>query len=227
MTNRFSLLGIFTIVLLVVFSCKKDDEPFNLHYDYFPLQQGRYVTYSVDHIIIDDALGQDDTLHYYIKAKIGDTIIDNEGRIARRYLRYYRDSLNHPWQLHDIWTGIIVNGRAELIEENQRTIKLVFAPDKFKEWNCNAYNTLDGLDCYYRDIHVPAGINGFSFDSTVTVEQEEFYSLVDYRRKYEQYAKGVGMYYKHYKHLRIANGDSTNVVKGTEIYMRLIGYGVE
>lgn len=227
MTNTFKLTGIFALALLLVFSCKKDDEPFSFHYDYFPLQQGHYVTYEVDQITIDDALGQDDTLHYYIKAKIGDTIMDNEGRVAHRYERYFRDSLNHPWVLQDIWTTIIDGGRAELVEENQRVIKMVFAPDKFKEWNCNAYNKFDALNCYYRDIHLSAAINGHSFDSTVTVEQEDFHSLVDYRRKYEQYAKGVGMYYKHYKHLRITNGDSTNVVKGSEIYMRLIDYGVE
>ena len=54
------------------------------------------------------------------------------------------------------------------------------------------------LDCYYRELYEPASINGFQFESTVTVEQEDFLSLVDYRRKYEQYAEGVGMYYKHY-----------------------------
>lgn len=226
MTNKIKLFAPILIVLLVL-SCKKDATPFNFHYDYFPLQHGHYVTYSVDHIIIDDALGQDDTLHYFIKAKIGDTITDNEGRVARRYERYFRTDVSQPWVLQDIWTTIIDNGRAELMEENQRTIKMVFAPTKFKEWNCNAYNTQDALDCYYRDLHVSASINGYSFDSTVTVEQEDFRSLVDYRRKYEQYAKGVGMYYKHYKHLRILNGDSTNVVKGTEIYMRLTGYGIE
>lgn len=227
MTNTSRLLGIFTVLVLVIFSCKKDEEPFNFHYEYFPLQQGHFVVYEVDEIIIDDALGQDDTLHYYIKTKIGDTITDNQGRVARRYERYFRDSLNQPWELRDIWTAIIDLGRAELVEENQRVIKLVFAPDKFKEWNCNAYNTLDPLDCYYDNIHEADNMNGLSFESTVTVEQEDFQSLVDYRRKYEQYAEGVGMYHKFYKHLRIANGNPTNVVKGHEIYMRIIEYGME
>ncbi len=228
MDLRLQHFFVLTIILsAALIGCKKDNEPPNFHYELYPIDKGHYITYSVREINIDDAIGLNETLNYYVKAKIGDTITDNEGRIARRYERYFRDSLNHPWNLQDIWTTIVYGGRAELVEENQRTIKLVFAPDKYKEWNCNAYNSLDALDCYYDEIYEPASINGFSFGSTVTVEQEDFHSLVDYRRKYEQYAEGVGMYYKHYKHFRIANADTLNVVKGKELIMRLIDYGTE
>lgn len=225
---RLKHFFVWTIVLsATLVGCKKDNEPVNFHYELYPTNQGHYVTYSVREINIDDALGLNETLNYYIKAKIGDTIMDNQGRIARRYERYFRDSLNHPWALEDIWTTLIDGSRAELVEENQRIIKLVFKPDKYKEWNCNAYNSFDALDCYYREIFEPASINGFQFASTVTVEQEDFLSLVDYRRKYEQYAEGVGMYYKHFKDFRILNADTLNVVKGKELIMRLIDYGTE
>ena len=215
------------VLVIAVSACKKDNPAPDFHYDYFPLNEGRFVTYSVREVVVDADLNLNDTNEYYLKAVIGDTITDNEGRVARRYERYVRQNLSDPWVLQDIWTAIIDGGRAELVEENQRTIKMVFSPDKFKEWNANAYNMLSGLDCYYRDIHLPGGINGFSFDSTVTVEQEDFFSLIDYRRKYEQYAKGVGLYYKHYKNYKIANFDTLNVTKGNEVIMQLIDYGVE
>ena len=126
--------------------CKKDNEPANFHYEFYPINQGHYITYSVREINIDDALGLNETLNYYVKAKIGDTITDNEGRVSRGAMNVtFRDSLTQPWGLQDIWTTIIDGGRAELVEENQRTIKMVFAPDKYKEWNCNAYNSLDAL----------------------------------------------------------------------------------
>lgn len=227
MPRQHTVLGLITLLFLVVSSCKKDKEPFDLHYNYFPLEKGRYVVYAVDEIVIDDLLGKDDTLHYFIKTKIGDTIIDNEGRVARRYERYFRNAPNQQWTLKDVWTAIIENGRAELIEENQRIIKMVFAPDKYKEWNANAYNEYDPLSCYYRELHATASISGFSFDSTITVEQEDDSSFVHYKRKYEQYAKGIGMYYKFYKDLRIQSGDTLNVIKGAELYMRLIDYGIE
>ncbi|MDH4473987.1 MAG: hypothetical protein QE487_15375 [Fluviicola sp.] len=220
-------LRITIIAVAFLVGCKKN-EPVDLHYDYFPMDEGRFITYSVREINIDYALGLNDTLNYYVKTKIGDTITDNEGRVARRYERYFRDSLTQPWALQDSWTCIIASGRAELVEENQRTIKMVFTPDKYKEWNCNAYNSFDALDCYYRDLHEPASINGFSFASTMTVEQEDFHPILYfYRRKYEQYAKGVGMYYKHYKDFRLFGNDTLDVKKGKELIMRLIDYGTE
>jgi hypothetical protein len=138
-----------------------------------------------------------------------------------------KDTLTQPWHLQDIWTSIIDGDRAELVEENQRTIKLVFAPTKYKQWNCNAYNMLDPLDCYYRDIHKPATINGLTFDSTLVVELKDFHSLIDYRRQYEQYAVGVGMIYKQFTDFQIQNADMNDVVKGKEIIMKVVDYGVE
>lgn len=226
--NRFffGLLSLIVTVLLLP-GCKKDTEPVDLYYRYFPLDEGYYVTYAVREINIDDLLQQNDTAYYYVKAQIGDTIIDNEGRIARRYNRYYADSLTQPWHLQDIWTSIIDGSRAELVEENQRTIKLIFAPTKYQQWNCNAYNMLDPLDCYYRDIHKPATINGLTFDSTLVVELKDFHSLIDYRRQYEQYAVGVGMIYKQFTDFQIQNADTSDVVKGKEIIMKVVDYGVE
>ena len=222
------LAAMLTIVAgILVVSCKKDNSAPNFHYDYFPTGQGRYVTYSVREVYIDNALNINDTSEYFVKAKIGDTITDNEGRVARRYERYVRETASDPWVLQDIWTTIVNGNKVELVEENQRVIKLVLAPDKFKEWDANVYNQLGEQECYYVNIHEPGGINGFSFDSTVTVEQEDYFTMIDYRRKYEQYAKGVGMYYKHWQDFKISNFNPNNVTKGREIIMQLIDYGIE
>jgi hypothetical protein len=218
--------GALLLSLLLFAACKKKNEAPDMYYAYFPVEEGRYVTYSVMEVHIDSLLHLNDTNRYFVKAVIGDPITDNEGRVAHRYNRYYRNNVGDPWVLHDIWTTIIDNGRAELVEENQRTIKMVFAPTKYKEWNCNAFNMLDPLDCYYRDLHLTGGINGFSFDSTITVEQEDYRTNVDFRRKYEQYAKGVGMYYKHYKDYKIYF-DTADIIKGNELIMKLVDYGVE
>lgn len=209
-------------------SCKKDNEPVNFHYGYFPVDQGRYVIYQVHEENIDVNVNQYDVSDYFLKAIIGDTIIDNQGRIVNRYERYVSNSVSGPWTLKDIWTTIIESNRAELVEENNRMIKMVFAPTKFKEWNMNAYNVLDPLDCYYRDIHKSFALNGISFDSTVVVEQEEYTtSKIDYRRKYEVYAKNVGMIHKYFKDQTNVFGDTSNVIKGKTLIMNAVEFGVE
>lgn len=222
------LVTLISSSLLLVLSCKKDVNTFDLHYDYFDLRQGRYITYDVVEIRHDDgAINDHDTMIYQLKTLIGDTVIDNEGRIARKFLRYKRNNATEDWILSDIWTTIIVDRRAELVEENQRMVKMVFAPSISKVWDLNAYNPQNELECYYRDIHEEAIINGLSFDSTLVVEQEDFPSFVDYRRKYEVYANGIGLVYKYYKDLKIQNFDTLDVTSGDELFYKVTGYGFE
>ena len=117
--------------------------------------------------------------------------------------------------------------KAELIEENQRIIKLVFAPTTDKFWNANAYNTYDELNCYYEEIHNPYTVNSQVFDSTVTVEQDDELNLIEYRRKYEVYANEIGMIKKHYRDLKINNFDITDITQGQELFMEVVSFGVE
>ena len=113
------------------------------------------------------------------------------------------------------------------MEENQRTIKLVFSPTSDKEWNPNAFNTLDAMTYSFSNIHKPMTIGSLSFDSTLTVEQENYTTMIDFSVKSEVYATNIGLIKKSFKDLTIANSDSTDVKKGTEIFYTCIGYGFE
>lgn len=217
------------LLCLASFSaCKKKQVELDMHEDYYPIEQGKFVEYEVfemNHDIL--AVVQHDTNHYYLKTVIGDTIIDNEGRIARKFLRYTKDSLNGVWNIKDVWTTIVVDRRAELVEENQRMVKMVFRPTIDKTWDMNAYNSYNALECYYLNIHKSYQNQFFQFDSTVTVIQEDFSSMIDFRKKSEVYAKSVGLIAKRYKNLVISNFDSTNIKSGQEIYYNLLNYGKE
>jgi hypothetical protein len=165
------IFSIVSVSALFFFGCKKNEEV-DFHTDYYPVKKGKYIIYQVQDIVIDQGVDQYDTTNVFIKAIIGDTFIDNEGRVANRYERWFGPTASGPWTLVDIWTTIVANNRAELVEENDRKIKLVFAPTEYKTWNANAYNTLNDQDCYYSDLHVPFSIGGYDFDSTVTVLQD-------------------------------------------------------
>ncbi len=198
-----------------------------MYYDYYPLKQGHYNIYSVHEVIVDQQVNVRDTFDYFIKTLVGDTITDNSGRQAKQFERYYSANANGPWTIHDVWTAIKYDGKAELVEENNRVIKLVFAPSEDDEWNMNAYNTLEPLECYYSSIHQSYSLGGNTYASTVTVEQEDFSSYIDSRRKYEVYARGVGLVHKYFRDFIINNGNPNNVKKGHLLEMRLISYGEE
>ncbi len=220
--KTLQLLILLLVASAAVVGCKKKSTAVDFQYGYYPLNKGHYVIYEVDYMY-RDGLQTDD--HYFLKVVIGDTIIDNSGRVVHRYERYRGESINGPWNLQDIWTTLIENGRAELVEENQRKIKMVFAPDKYKEWNANAYNMLGAANCYYDNIHISGEINGFQLDSTVRVFEDSTYNYVEYKRKYEVYAKNIGMVKSVYQDYTISAYDTINFTKGVKRILTMVDYG--
>lgn len=213
-------------LLLILGACKKDDAP-DFHREYFGLETGRYVIYNVTEITHDTDLSPaHDTVTYQLMTVWEAEYIDNEGRTASEYRRYTRNTPADSWVLADIWTGIFDVNRAELVEENQRKVKLVFAPTLSKEWDENAYNTLGEMNCYYQNVHVDTSINGTLFDSTVFVDQERFYSLIDTVRRYEIYGKHIGMLSKYEKNNKYDFGDP-EPQKGTERYYEYVEHGYQ
>ena len=226
---KFSIIILISILALSITSCKKKkvDSP-KMYTNYFGLKEGRYVIYDVQEMFHDVAVSpQHDTNFYQLKTVIGNEITDNQGRIVREFKRYKRNKITDVWVFSDLWTAVIENNKAELVEENQRVIKLVFAPTADKKWNPNAFNMLDSLKYYYSNIHSPYNLSGLSFDSTVNVSNDKFFSLIDYKIDNYKYATNIGLIQKTYKNLTIANFDTLDVRKGSEIHYKCIGYGFE
>lgn len=219
------ILPLFIIVLTFL-SCKKENSKVNLHHDYFGNVEGKYVVYNVKEIShLSD--GTHDTIHYHLKTVIGDTVYDNAGRLGNKFFRYTRPGGNGSWALKDVWYIIIADNKGELIEENERIVKMIFAPTEDKKWDGNIYNTLESMQYSYSNIHMPFSIGSFSLDSTVTVVQEDAFNMIQYRKKYEVYAKGIGLVKKHYQHLNINNFNVSNISTGKELFYNMIQFGVE
>ena len=200
----------------------------NSYESYFPLDFGAYVDYEVVEIQHDiNAEITNDTVFYYLRTVIGDTITDNEGRLARKFVRKKRNELSDPWVISDVWTALVNDIRVEVTEENKRKVWLILPPLNSSFWDLNAFNVDDPIFCTYDGLHENSSINNISFDSVLTVEQEDVLNLVSFRRKYEQYANNVGLVKKYYKDLNIFNFDTLNIQSGTELIYKCIDFGVE
>lgn len=224
------IFPLFAILLVLTYSCNKEKQPVDFHYDYFGMEEGRYIIYDVIEIIHDDDLNQHDTLAYQLKCYWADTFVDNEGRIGREYWRYRRDSVTGPWLLVDVWHGVFDGIRGELVEDNQRIVRMVFAPTISKQWDANAYNTLGEMDCYYRDIHQDTIVGGVSFDSTVVVEQAyDPPNLIDFDRRYETYANNIGLIHRHWRTINTQfDGQGQPYINyGYELYYDFVETGFE
>lgn len=223
MKNLLYILSIF-----VLFSCGKDTEDVDFGYSYFGWEEGRYVVYDGMYINHDASLSPaHDTTFYKLKTVVGKEYIDNEGRSAKEFTRYLWNEDDQAWEVKDLYTCIIADGRAELVEENQRKIKLVFAVTEDKFWDMNAFNTQAEQTCYYENIGVARVLNGEEFDSTVTVIHAKSGPLIQYELKFEVYAKEVGMIRKYYKDVFIPGSDTNNIELGKEEILTLTDFGIE
>jgi hypothetical protein len=224
-------LSLFAVLMMFIGACKKQEPSIpEFHYEYYPLEKGTFVVYDAMEISHDvQALVARDTNRFFLKTLIGDSIIDNSGNVAYQFLRFKKQNLEDEWQLSDVWTTRIVNQRMEVVEENQRIVKLVFAPTKEKAWDINSFNNEQPLIARYNPelLHVPKVISNISLDSTLQVEIQDFFSLVDHRRKFEVYAKGIGLVYRSFKDNAIMNFDTLDIRLGREVHYRMIDYGKE
>ncbi|MCG8576427.1 MAG: hypothetical protein MI810_16195 [Flavobacteriales bacterium] len=219
---------IFGIVLIAAFSCKKQDTTIVYGYHYFPFEEGKYVVYDVLDIFHDVALDPaHDTNRYQIKEVISDAFVDEEGETSRRLLRYIRENDSADWAIKDVWAIKRTPRNAQVVEENDRYIKMAFAISYDQDWDCNALNNESSKDCYYADIYRPYSIGGMTHDSTVTVEHEDFQSFIDYKRSFEVYAAGIGKVHSVKKDLSINNNDTLDVQYGTELIYTAVEWGEE
>jgi|Laugrefabdmm15dn_1035133.scaffolds.fasta_scaffold04720_3 hypothetical protein len=226
--KRLRFLGTSIGLMMLLVACTKDNPNVSLadyHYDYFPVKLGAYWMYDVVEISHDqNAAVEHDTISYQLKTEIGDTLIDNEGRITNRFYRYKRNTSFDSWVLTDVWTTILVDNRAELVDENIRKVVLRFPIKANMVWNPNQFNFLASQQAYYEDIHNPNSVSGFSLDSTVKALSVKELSLVSYAHQYEVYSKKIGLVRKYYKDLKISNFDTLNILSGKELYYTLTDY---
>ncbi len=223
--NKILFLTV-TCLMLIIFSCKKDSvlSP-DMGYDYFPVNTGHWVSYNVDSVVDDALAGIHDSSNYQIKEYFESDFVDNSGRNAKRIERYFRynDTLN--WTIKDVWYANLTASTAEKVEENIRYIKLAFPVREDKTWNGDAYNIYNEDTTYkYADVDMPYTVNNMTFDSTVTVIQEEYYEdLIKKYYKVEVYARHVGLIYK--KVIDYENKGLIGDKKGVEYTYIINSYG--
>lgn len=215
-------LSILFLITLSLAACKKTEPPY-FGYEYFPMEEGRFVKYDVMEIVHDEDVALHDTSRFILKTVVGEIVQDNEGRAARKLYRYSYDKNSGELIDQRVWTQLIDGGRAEVVEENQRKIRLVFAITLDKEWDVNAFNPSSEQEVYYDEIHKEFE----ELDSTVTVEYEDELTLISYNRSFEVYGNHIGLVHRSFKDLEIENFDTTTVISGTEQHYTLIDYGIE
>lgn len=225
-------LVILSISVLFILACKKDNkvEPTYFGYNYAGYQLGKYVVYQVDSIIYDGFFSpvKIDTISYQIKEVLEETYTSVSGEKGLKLVRYKRDNDTLNWQIKDVWHCFLPNKKYEVVEENVNYLKLIFPIKTTVQWDGNIKNSASEQLYFYKNLHQPLEINGLTFDSTLTVVQQQNQNLVDNQYFYEKYATKVGLIEKSHTdtYSQINNQTGNWEIEDGYIYkMRVIAYG--
>lgn len=209
MRLSFFLLSLFCLAA----SCKEEADPFqaDFGYEYFPLEVGKYLVYEVDSTIYDPT---GDTAVFFsktqVKEEIVDTLSDNLGNLLFKIERFERTADSLPWQVTKVFTATIQNDQAIRTEDNLRFIKMPFPPHDGASWDANIYfdpsvvvtvagesvEMFKGWSSRILDVGLPDTVGILQFPEVTTIRLADEENLIELRRGFEKYAKGIGLIYR-------------------------------
>ncbi len=225
--KSYIFLLVFACIALT--ACKKErieTVPQN-NTAYFVAQQGFFVEYNCDSVVVDDFNGTIDTFSFQIKEYQQSYFTDNEGRQAIRLERWKRQDSTLSWQLKDVWSLVKTSDRIEKVEEDLRMVKLLYPVRENLEWNLHMLNNSDPRIVNCKDVHQSFNMNGVAFDSTVTVVNTDPENLVSEYRDTEIFAAQIGMVYKKLTDVRYVTPPQTGIRSGTIYTMKASRWGFE
>jgi hypothetical protein len=225
---RMPFLLFLSLSITVFFGACSNEEgaPADMFYEYFPDTPGHFVVYNVDSVVYDDFTGQTLTYNYQVKELIESRFLDGEGKESIRLERFIRQNPQEPWEIKNIWQARVLAGRAEKTEENITYIKMVFPPRLGQNWDGNAYNTMPSQTYRITEAHKPYLITPtLSFDSTVTVLQNDFFTLISEDLQEEKYARHIGLVFKRYR--KVNKQVDGTITSGVDYSYRIVEFGEE
>lgn len=224
---------IFFCVVFLITSCQDQVvRPLTNGDEYGPVYEiGAYWEYEVDSSYVDDFFDPplDTTISFLLREVFADTFTDNSGRLSykvERFKKFFNDTLSYDsmdWVMTDVWWATPNYSHFERTEENVRYVRLNYPVVEGREWNGNAYNTLNEWLYTYENVHLSYEVDSFFFDSTVTVNQRDNINIIDKERAYEVYAKNFGLIEKEFTD-QVKNINTGEITSGISMTWKLIDY---
>ncbi len=218
-----SKLSVLLIVISALFfnACKKSTDVLEINSvsEYYPLQVGKYVTYSLDSTVFINFGAKDTVIKYQVKHEIDAQITDNLGRPAYRVIRYIRKTAANPWMPDNTFAAVSTDFAVEFIENNMRFLKMKAPVRNGFSWKGNSYidtyslnstvKYLDDWDYTYDSVNVKITQGTYTLDSTLKITQRDEIignpgdpnSYHELNFGAEKYAKGIGMIYRDFLHV--------------------------
>lgn len=203
------------VILTGLTSCDKhklEDFQLDRGYEYYPLQIGQSRIYAVDSIIFDPAqFGISiDTFSGFFRELIVDTLRSSADELLYRVERYYRKTVDDPWEIHSVVSRSRGEREATFTENNLRFVKLLFPLKADQEWEGTAHfpantelqvagETLEffkGWESRVVEKRPALQVADQSYGDVYVVELADFENKIEYRYGWEAYAPDLGLVYQ-------------------------------
>jgi hypothetical protein len=136
---KYTLL--FLLPLIGIMACQ--EETINVSnadkgLAYYPLNVGKYWTYTYDSVIFDNKGIDKYTFSGYIKEEITEVISKSDAETKYKLTKYWKKKVEDNWKLTDVESITQTDSKIIKTEENLPFIKMIFPNNNNESWNGNA-----------------------------------------------------------------------------------------
>jgi hypothetical protein len=226
--QRAKLLLILLAILvgLGLSSCtgEKETLSFPSIAEFAPLTVGKYITYRVDSLVFTNFGRNIETHKYQMKHMVDAIFPDGMGRPSYRIIRYINDSTaSKPWVPDGTYYITSIDDQLEVVENNQRVIKLHQPLRASYSWKGNRYLPYDPYEPLYNFSNddamadwnfiidgnpSPFTYRGITYNNVLSVEMvDESFNIpiinpnvyASRSRAVERFSKGIGLIFRQHE----------------------------
>jgi len=203
-------------------SCKKDakNETYDLGYDYFPIDSGWVRTYSVDSISYNDNTQSIDTFHFILK-EINSGIIQGHTLSGHlEILRLVQPDSSLFFVPRNSCYVLQTENNLQRVDENIRTVKLIFPIGNIKTWDGNLLNG-NGKKTFQLQSNSTNFNNGDTlFANCATVIEAQASNVIENILIKSVYCKGLGLvdFTNNYTNTQVSG------ISGYKVHQKLISF---
>lgn len=182
---------------------------------YMPLSIGKFIEYEADSVIYDPQPNNTikiDTMHFWVKDVITDSLHDASGQLAYTIERFERKDTTQVWQIKRVWSAA---HRADYMERSEENLRYLKIPQIFQEkmtWNAHVFISSD-LEIKVADEAMQPfskkwtfnierfgkaeNVNNKNYNDVLTIKGQTDPRIFNERRyTLEKYAKDIGLIFK-------------------------------
>jgi len=193
---------------VVIMSCNSTEEPIAMPgTSYYPLEMGKYITYSVTEYSHDAFLEKTDTTYFWQKEILEDTFNDISGSLVYKMgISISKDS-GKNWIFNSFAIVEKDNNSGIRTENNTRKTILGFPFRELKTWDVNALNVQDKKLARVKNLEKSVTtILGKQFAKSVLIDLGNQLDPILTNIENEVYAEGLGLIERKYSYIETQPG---------------------